>query len=686
MAGKETAQDSRSARMATVPRFGVLGLAVIAAVTHVASASAQTRFLGPSLIVNDPAQTDSYPSVDSNAAGTTVVAWHCDIPGASAEICVRRISLTGRPMGPEQIANTSSAGIQQYADVAVDDLGNHFVVWESNAGEDGDDWTVLGRLFAPNGTPIGGQRVLNSQATGRQRSPAVAWRPGHGWIVAWDSTHAGFPPDVYARRFSPGGQPQGAEFLVSQEAPGISLNGLNTNAAVESDASGAFVVVWQGPRSSGGSEVFGRRYTAGGAPRAATFRVATLQPSQKQFPSVGVAPGGEFVIVFSHTDDTVAARRYRSDGQPRGAEFQVNQSGASPTAATVAMRSDGGFVVAWTAAIGSVLPNTFSVRQRAYAANGQPLEGEQLVDQRGQAPVVALDAAGDAQVAYHASGPDAALRLSQTSSLCIGAPTAACVQQGRLKVEAAWRTLAGEVGVGQADLLTDETATFWFFTEENVELVLKGLEGCGLNQNLWVFAAGATDVEIDLAVTDTTTATQRRYFNPLGRPFETVRDTSAFPCGAAATVGSLGGHGGDDGSATATATGALAAAGSRLLQIDSAVCAGGDDALCLNQNRFLVELSYVTAQGVQGQGSAVPLSGDSGYFYFFGPGNVELLVKVLDACGVNQRHWVFAAGLTDLQLELEVTDTAAQQMRRYTSQGGQGFGPVLDSNAFATCP
>lgn len=53
----------------------------------------------------------------------------------------------------------------------------------------------------------------------------------------------------------------------------------------------------------------------------------------------------------------------------------------------------------------------------------------------------------------------------------------------------------------------------------------------------------------------------------------------------------------------------------------------------------------------------VQLTGDTGYFWFFNASNVELVVKVLDACHFG-RFWVFAGGLTNVDVDLTVTDTA----------------------------
>ncbi len=81
------------------------------------------------------------------------------------------------------------------------------------------------------------------------------------------------------------------------------------------------------------------------------------------------------------------------------------------------------------------------------------------------------------------------------------------------------------------------------------------------------------------------------------------------------------------------------------------------------------------------------LTDDSGYFWFFGASNVELVTKVLNACvDPFNRHWVFAAGLTDVEVELVVTDTVTGQVKRYQNPRGAAYKPVQDTDAFATCP
>ncbi len=117
-------------------------------------------------------------------------------------------------------------------------------------------------------------------------------------------------------------------------------------------------------------------------------------------------------------------------------------------------------------------------------------------------------------------------------------------------------------------------------------------------------------------------------------------------------------------------------------------CLGGPNVLCLNQNRFRVEAEFIDPNGNGGaeMAPAVPLDLDSGTFWFFQPSNREMLVKVLDGCGVNNHYWVFSAATTNVEFTLTVTDTATGEVKSYSNPAATNAVPVLDTAAFATCP
>lgn len=114
-------------------------------------------------------------------------------------------------------------------------------------------------------------------------------------------------------------------------------------------------------------------------------------------------------------------------------------------------------------------------------------------------------------------------------------------------------------------------------------------------------------------------------------------------------------------------------------------CTNTDTAICLNNGRFRVETTWTKPNGETGAGHAVRITADTGYFWFFSNTNVEMTVKVLNACSIGTKQWVFASGLTNVQVVMKVTDTASGQTRTYTNPNGTAFLPIQDTSAFA-CP
>jgi hypothetical protein len=117
-------------------------------------------------------------------------------------------------------------------------------------------------------------------------------------------------------------------------------------------------------------------------------------------------------------------------------------------------------------------------------------------------------------------------------------------------------------------------------------------------------------------------------------------------------------------------------------------CTANATTLCLNNGRFRVQANYSTPVGQSGPGMAVPQTSDTGVFWFFSANNIEVIIKVVNACTFTggPRYWVFAGGLTNVHVVLTVTDTQTEAVRTYTNPQNTAFAPIQDTNAFATCP
>jgi ELWxxDGT repeat protein len=110
---------------------------------------------------------------------------------------------------------------------------------------------------------------------------------------------------------------------------------------------------------------------------------------------------------------------------------------------------------------------------------------------------------------------------------CVASATRLCLNGGRFAVEVAWKDFSGNTGTGKAVGLSGDTGYFWFFDEDNVELVLKVLDGRPVNGKFWVFYGALSSVEYTITVTDTETGVVKTYRNPSGR-LASVGDTGAF--------------------------------------------------------------------------------------------------------------------------------------------------------------
>src|SRR5262245_20834254 len=118
----------------------------------------------------------------------------------------------------------------------------------------------------------------------------------------------------------------------------------------------------------------------------------------------------------------------------------------------------------------------------------------------------------------------------------------------------------------------------------------------------------------------------------------------------------------------------------------SGACAANATTLCLNANRFRVQAQWVTTDGSTGSGHAVALTSDTGYFWFFSSNNVEMVVKVVDGRALNGNFWVFAGGLTNVNVIMTVTDTETGLVKVYVNPQGAAFQPIQDTGLFASPP
>jgi len=267
-----------------------------------------------------------------------------------------------------------------------------------------------------------------------------------------------------------------------------------------------------------------------------------------------------------------------------------------------------------------------------------------------------------------------AARCGEDDALCVGA----------FQVEVEWDDGKGRVGRGIAERLTADAGDFWFFHPTNIELVVKVLDGCAINDHYWVYAAGLTDVGVTMTVRDLRSGAEKSWTNPLGTRFRPITDPEAFATCDDASRWQRGNRVVLSGAPRGRAKEFYAAALSTADLIHSArsACAADDASLCLLDSSFEVRADW-EAGGRNGAAAAIPRTTDTGMFWFFSSDNVELVVKVLDGCRENGYRWVLMGGLTDVGVEVTVTDSESGRARMYRNLEGTPFPAMFDLTAFA---
>jgi hypothetical protein len=115
-------------------------------------------------------------------------------------------------------------------------------------------------------------------------------------------------------------------------------------------------------------------------------------------------------------------------------------------------------------------------------------------------------------------------------------------------------------------------------------------------------------------------------------------------------------------------------------------CLEGPDTLCLADGRYRVTVRFTApGQAPKLAGTVQPRSDDAGLFWFFNPSNWEVLVKVLNACAVNQHFWVFLSANTNVAFEATVFDTLRGRTRTFSNPQGRIADSVAATSAFP-CP
>jgi hypothetical protein len=652
----------RKLRTGSAWTLPLLHLAALAALAAPAAAKQALPKVGGEIQINLTTTADQgAPSIAGNGAGSFAVAWQGPDERSQPHVYARVFSAAGEPRTAQiQVDLSSATGQPRIPRIGMDAAGNFAVAWS--------DAHIRVRRFDAQGQPLGAPFRADDTANFGIDAIDLAMAPDGTFVVVWlSATGAGA---VYARRFSAEGAP-----LEASQRLDVTTMGINALPRVAASATGAFLLTWTRERHpdfvSRDDQVLLRR-AAGGAPWSPEQQMNSGDNELVRWAVPTFHPDGGCSVVWQElkllqspfpTPRALVARRCDGDGFFDGPEKDLPFDPMTFEPPAVATDAFGNHLVVASYA------TTTRPQGRLFDPFWQPVgtafDAATALDELQMSPTAA--AAGEGFVAAWSTGspffpfllpepiPFSSLRVVAQrfgAPLCVkGSPVLCLGPDGRFELTAGWRTPAGATGVGRVASLAGDTGSFWFFGADNVELLVKVLDGRAVNGDFWVFSGAMSNVEYTLHVVDTETGAQRDYSNPQGQ-IASRADTAAFASGP--------------GSPTQTIPDTISG-----LFTDDSVCQGHEQALCFQQGRIGIEVEFVDPRN----GATFPAHPDgltvgTGTFSFFDPGNVELAVKVIDGGPVNGFFWVFAAGMSNLDYTIKVTDRASGAVKTYHNVKG----------------
>ena len=359
------------------------------------SASSGTEIL-VNTTIDDVQRTDTEGgrSVATAPDGSHVVVWSSTTgDGDGWGVFGQRYDSSGTKDGGEFQMNTTTAGDQNNAAVAMRDDGTFVVTWQS-FDQDGDRWAVIAQQFFADGTKHGGEILVNVTTSGNQQLPVVTILNGGGFAIGWSGEGPGDALGIFARVFDSSGTPVTGEIAVNETKE---FN--QVYPSIAPDGTGGFALVWQGNGGPDRKNVMFRHFDGTGVALSSEVVVNETTAGIQKTPSIALTTSGDFVVVWSGRgigDDLgIFARRLDSTGTPLGGEILVNETTAdNQTNPSVVATEDNGFAVAW-ASVFAV--DDGDIYAREFDGSDSPVDGEWLVnstlDGRHWSPTIAV--AGD---------------------------------------------------------------------------------------------------------------------------------------------------------------------------------------------------------------------------------------------------------------------------------------------------
>ncbi len=228
------------------------------------------------VLVNLATDLWQYESVITHLPdGGYLVTWTTDSVMTISDIVQRRHDAAGVAVTGDMVVSSYGAGENYTPNVTLLSDGGWVTTWYAN-GADGDSWAILQQAFHADGSKKGGETLVNTSTTGEQTVPVVAALDNGGWVVVWQSDALGADGvNIHQQAYFADGSPNGGEILVND-----ATGGNNAAPSVAALPGGRWVVTWES-LDGGGADVFNKVFQQSDN----TAQALALQPFSMDLPA-----------------------------------------------------------------------------------------------------------------------------------------------------------------------------------------------------------------------------------------------------------------------------------------------------------------------------------------------------------------------------------------------------------------
>ncbi|MEN9360792.1 MAG: hypothetical protein RL095_2327 [Verrucomicrobiota bacterium] len=372
--------------------------------------------VGSETLVNDELTSTNYhqefPSVTALASGGWLTTWMAtDQDGYDWGVFQQLFDASGAKIGGEVQVNTAFQYDQRFPKVTALADGGWVITWKSNADTDGAAYNIYQQVFASDGTPVGGETLVNTFTVGEQEQSAISGLADGGWVVTWQSNgQDGSASGIYQQRYLPRGVTDTAasdDFdpvtgNIAADEGGWTYAGSATGryGSITVNADGSYSYTPDDHKINllpAGSFTDSFAVTAskdGAVDREITVQIAITGADDRESQvntwilenqvssNIATLKDGGWIVTWQSDNqdgDSIGIffQRYDSTGAALGAELQANTTFAgTQDRAHVAALEDGGWVITWSSADAE----STGIYQQRYAADGSLVGSESPVN------------------------------------------------------------------------------------------------------------------------------------------------------------------------------------------------------------------------------------------------------------------------------------------------------------------